>query len=302
MAVVSDGALEYVPFAALPAPDDPARALVDGHEIVRLPSASILAVQRERGRDPMARADGLVAIVADPVYSADDRRVSGRPEGEQSTEERLRSFAIPSLRRLEHSGDEAKTIASLVPGERTLVLAGFDANRSRVLESDLGSYLYVHFAAHGMIDTEYPKVSSLVLSQVDESGRAEEDGYLRLHDIYGMELDNVDMVVLSACETALGKEVRGEGLMGLTRGFLYAGSRRVAASLWQVQDDKTEELMEHFYRGLFEENLAPAEALRHAQIAVRDSEEGDYSFPYYWDRSNRCWGRIRPRSSVITTE
>jgi CHAT domain-containing protein len=230
----------------------------------------------------MARADGLVAIVADPVYSADDRRVSGRPEGEQSTEERLRSFAIPSLRRLEHSGQEAQTIASLVPGDRTLVLAGFDANRSRVLESDLGSYLYVHFAAHGMIDTEYPKVSSLVLSQVDESGRAEEDGYLRLHDIYGMELDNVDMVVLSACETALGKEVRGEGLMGLTRGFLYAGSRRVAASLWQVQDDKTEELMEHFYRGLFEEDRAPADALRHAQIAVRDSEEGDYSFPYYW--------------------
>lgn len=291
LALVSDGALEYIPFAALPAPSSNAtgstRRILDDHEIVRLPSASVLALHRRQRTGSNGTPAGLVAIVADPVYNPDDPRVEARSEGVSRRELALvddfRTFEeLPFPRRLELSGAEARAIASLVPENRTLVLEGFDATPDQVIDGRLGGYLYVHFATHGEILTEYPKLSSLVLSQVDVAGRRVEDGNLRLQDIYGMDLDDVDMVVLSACETALGREVRGEGLMGLTRGFLYAGAERVAATLWQVQDVMTAELMEHFYRGLFEEDRAPADALRHAQLAVRDSDEGDYSFPYYW--------------------
>jgi CHAT domain-containing protein/tetratricopeptide (TPR) repeat protein len=293
LAVVSDGALEYVPFAALPtpagaaAPDSGKELLIDRHEIVRLPSASVLAVQRQQSFGPKVTPPGLVAIVADPVYSPEDPRITANraepPGTEQPLAPSLRALEpLPFPPRLDLSGYEARTIASLVPPDRSRLIDGFEATPERVTGRALGDYLYVHFATHGEIDTEYPKLSSLVLSQVDEAGRRVEDGNLRLQDIYGMDLDDVDMVVLSACETALGKEVRGEGLMGLTRGFLYAGAERVAATLWQVQDVMTAELMEHFYRGLFEEDRAPADALRHAQLAVRDSDEGDYSFPYYW--------------------
>jgi len=96
-----------------------------------------------------------------------------------------------------------------------------------------------------------------------------------------MQLD-ADMVVLSACETALGREIRGEGLVGLARGFMYAGAERVVASLWQVQDRATAELMERFYRGLLQEGRRPADALRRAQLEMISESGGRYSFPYYW--------------------
>ena len=282
LAIVSDGALEYVPFAALPHPIHPDRGqLLDDHEIVRLPSASVLAVQRQQRAARSEPPAGLVAVVADPVYGLDDPRLP-RNRNESTETSTLERDAVQPLQRLEQSRGEARGIVSLVPASRSLVVEGFEATHARVTTGELGEYLYVHFATHGEIDTRYPKLSSLVLSRLDTEGRVVENGSLRLQDIYALELDSVDMVVLSACETALGREIRGEGLMSLTRGFLYAGAERVAATLWQVQDQTTAELMKHFYRNLFEEDLAPAAALRRAQLAVRDAHDGANAFPYYW--------------------
>ncbi|HSL84993.1 MAG TPA: CHAT domain-containing protein, partial [Thermoanaerobaculia bacterium] len=156
------------------------------------------------------------------------------------------------------------------------------ASRETVLGGALSGHRYVHVATHRTLDTRFPELSSLVLSLVDGDGNPRSDGFLRLNDIYGLDLDGTDMVVLSACETALGREVRGEGLIGLTRGFLYAGADRVVASLWRVQDRSTARLMEHLYRGLLREGRSPADSLRRAQLAVLDEPGGASSFPYYW--------------------
>ena len=124
----------------------------------------------------------------------------------------------------------------------------------------------MHFATHGLLDSEHPDLSGLVLSLVDEKGTPQ-DGFLRLHEIYNLRLP-VDLVVLSACQTALGREIRGEGLVGLTRGFMYAGAARVVASLWQVDDESTAELMKRFYRGDAEGR--PPAGGRAARRAARD--------------------------------
>ena len=129
-----------------------------------------------------------------------------------------------------------------------------------------------------MINSEHPELSGLVLSLVDENGKPQ-DGFLRMSEIFNLRLP-ADLVVLSACQTALGKEIKGEGLVGLTRGFMYAGAERVVASLWQVDDQATARLMQHFYRGMLKENLRPAAALRAAQIEM--SKQKRWSAPYYW--------------------
>ncbi|HEX6864203.1 MAG TPA: CHAT domain-containing protein, partial [Thermoanaerobaculia bacterium] len=136
----------------------------------------------------------------------------------------------------------------------------------------------VHFATHGVLDAERPALSGLALSMVGPDGSAQE-GFLHLRDVYGLRLD-ADLVVLSGCRTALGRELRGEGLVGLTRGFLYAGAPRVVASLWKVEDRATSELMTRFYRALWEEGLAPAAALRSAQLSLR--RERRWRDPYFW--------------------
>lgn len=283
LAVVSDGALEYVPFAALPAPLDPGEHLVRGHELVRLASASVLAFQRSRD-EAASEGRGVLAVFADPVYSTDDRRLAaatrGPSRGIPSAGDS--SAADLSFRRLDFAGREAEAIASLVPPERALLARGPDASRETVLTTDLSGYRYVHFAAHGVIDTQYPQLSGLVLSLVDQQGSWRENGFLRLHDVYGMDLEGVDTVVLSACETALGREIRGEGLVGLTRGFLYAGAERVVASLWPVQDLATARLMEELYTQLLRRGRSPGEALRQAQTTLLDDPDAAFDHPYYW--------------------
>jgi CHAT domain-containing protein len=117
-----------------------------------------------------------------------------------------------------------------------------------------------------------------VLSLVDQDGRPQE-GFVRLHDIYNLKL-SADLVVLSACNTGLGKDVKGEGLIGLTRGFMYAGAGGVAASLWKVDDEATAELMKHFYEGMFQRGLTPAAALREAQLGMWKGKR--WHAPYYW--------------------
>ena len=184
-----------------------------------------------------------------------------------------------SLRRLLFSRDEAEAILSaLPPRQGSLKALDFRANRNTAMSDELGQYRIIHFSTHGLLDSRHPELSGLVLSLFDEEGHPEE-GFLRLNEIYNLHL-NADLVVLSACQTGLGKEVRGEGLMGLVRGFMYAGSPRVIASLWQVDDAATAQLMKRFYKGVLQEKLTPAAALRAAQIEML--KKSHWQSPYYW--------------------
>jgi CHAT domain-containing protein/tetratricopeptide (TPR) repeat protein len=286
--IVADGALQYIPFAALPIPSSGA-PLATRHDVVSLPSASALAVLRRevRGR---SRAPKALAIFADPVFQATDERLTHRsgqlerlslasnvtrgpdPAGPRRGEER------PSFRRLPSSLKEARTIAALVPPDQLFLALGFEASRAKAVSSELARYRNVHFATHGVLDSRRPELSKLVLSLYDEKGKAQ-DGFLRLNDIYNLHLD-ADLVVLSACRTALGQEIRGEGLVGLTRGFMYAGAARVLASLWSVEDRATAGLMESFYRGMLRQGLSPAAALRRAQLEM--ARQPGRKSPYYW--------------------
>jgi CHAT domain-containing protein len=185
---------------------------------------------------------------------------------------------VAGLRRLLFSRDEAEAILAVTQQPSVLKALDFQANRSLVMSDELGQYRFVHFSTHGLLDSLHPELSGLVLSLVDKAGEAQE-GFLRLHEIYNLRL-GAELVVLSACQTGLGEEVRGEGLIGLTRGFMYAGAKRVVASLWQVDDAATAELMKRFYRGMMQEKLPPAAALRAAQIEMLKKKH--WQSPYYW--------------------
>jgi CHAT domain-containing protein/Tfp pilus assembly protein PilF len=324
--IVSDECLQYVPFAALPAPvtldkarviatgspplsgrrvsdldhkndarqNDDYKPLIVDHEIVNLPSVSALAALRRELAD-RRKASMAVAVIADPVLQADDPRVKpAEPRvvrtanrstdrvkiAASSHEDLIRSAneAGITFERLPYTRQEADAIAALGPKKETLEALDFDASRSGALNADLGQYRIVHFATHGLINSVHPELSGLVLSLVDEQGRPQ-DGFLRLEDVYNLKL-GADLVVLSACRTALGKEVRGEGLMGLTRGFMYAGAARVVASLWDVKDESTAELMKRFYQGMLRDELRPVAALRAAQVSML--KEQRWAKPYYW--------------------
>jgi len=335
--IVASGALEYLPFAALPIPEtererdegtggrgDGATGrqgdrgtsylpvapsprlpvpLIAEHEIVNLPSASVLSVIR-RETAGRATAPKTVAVLADPVFENNDPRLlmaAKRRAGSQESAFNTRSAAEASssvsggldcspllravrsmgrsgLSRLLFSHEEADAIADLVPARSLLKATGFQASRTKALSGELSDYRVVHFATHGLLNSEYPELSGLALSLVDEKGKAQ-DGFLRMHEIYNLRLP-ADLVVLSACQTALGKEIKGEGLVGLTRGFMYAGAKRVVASLWQVDDLATAGLMKRFYQGMLKDGLPPAAALRAAQIEM--SKQKRWSAPYYW--------------------
>ena len=147
-----------------------------------------------------------------------------------------------------------------------------------MLTRDLRRHRILHFATHGTLNTEHPELSGLVFSLVDRSGKPI-DGFLRLHEIYNLDLD-ADLVVLSACRTALGKEIHGEGLIGLTRGFMYAGASRVVSSVWNIDDRASALLMSRFYTAMFTKKLAPAAALRDAQLSML--REPRWANPHYW--------------------
>lgn len=253
--VVATGALQYLPFAALrpPAVDGTSETepLVIDHEVVHLPSASLLRLLRQEleHRTPAPRT---LAVVADPVS--------------------------PSFEVLHSAGEELREIMELVPQEQRLAVAGFEATREFVASGGLKDFQIVHFATHSVIDTRHPELSGIVLSLVDPSGRSR-DGFLRAHEIYNLDLP-AELVVLAACETALGREIRGEGLLGLTQGFLYAGAARVIVSLWSVGDASTRELMTRFYVKLLKDELSPAAALRAAQVSML--REPRWEAPYHW--------------------
>jgi CHAT domain-containing protein len=278
LAVVLDGALNYVPFDVLPEPRNPDRPLLARHEVIELPSASVLAAERrELARRPPAR--GLALVIADPVFRPDDPRVTKNPQNVPPATASRQSTGADALLlpRLRFSRQEALGIASLAPGKVTTEL-DFAANRDLVLSGRLRDYRYIHFATHGIFDAGRPELSGLALSRVGPDGKPRE-GFLGLRDVYNLDLA-ADLVVLSGCQTALGKEVRGEGLLGLTRGFLYAGAPRVVASLWWIDDRATAALMAAFYRGMWSEGLRPAAALRKARLSL--ARQPRFRDPSYW--------------------
>jgi CHAT domain-containing protein/Tfp pilus assembly protein PilF len=281
--IVADGALQYIPFAALPVPSTGV-PLATGHEVVSLSSASALAVIRRELRD-RTQAPRTLAVFADPIFQKDDPRLSYGIDkagllklSHKTSAHRGDGIDLSSFRRLPFSQKEADTIAALLPPGEVFKAVGFSASRATIENGGLDNYRIVHFATHGVLDSRHPELSGLVLSLYNEKGDRQ-DGFLRLNDIYNLRLD-AELVVLSACRTALGKEIRGEGLVGLTRGFMYAGASRVLASLWSVEDRATAELMGSFYRGMLREGLTPAAALRKAQLEMAKNPR--YKSPYFW--------------------
>jgi CHAT domain-containing protein/tetratricopeptide (TPR) repeat protein len=279
LVIVTAGSLQFVPFGALPSPLNPGEPLIASHEIVNLPSASTLAFLRRKSEG--RNTSKLVAVLADPVFAADDPRVTGNSAATSVTgpePERAAAFGRTTFDRLIFTRREAENILAMAPAGAGYSALDFDASRATVLSGALRDYRYVHIASHGLVNPLHPELPSIVLSLVDRAGKPR-DGFLQAADIYNLKL-NADLVVLSACQTALGKDVRGEGLVGLTRAFMYAGTPAVVASLWTVPDRSTAELMRRFYQGMLKDNLRPAAALRRAQIALwKDSR---WSRPYYW--------------------
>jgi CHAT domain-containing protein/tetratricopeptide (TPR) repeat protein len=305
--IVAEGALQFVPFSALPEPVARTKAanrrqpLIVKHEIISLPSASTLAVLRDEIKDRPA-APKAVAVFADPVFAANDERLnktappatkaSGKESGSKESGDVARTLILKKvttqataedagefgIRRLRFTRAEAERIAGTGRREESTVALDFAANRAALFNPELSQYRIVHIATHGLLDTERPELSALVFSLVDEQGQPQ-DGFLRAHEVYNLNLPS-ELVVLSACETGLGKQVRGEGLVGLTRGFMYAGAARVLVSLWAVSDRGTSELMARFYRNLLKDGARPAAALRAAQIEMWRA--GRWQAPYYW--------------------
>ncbi|HKE55476.1 MAG TPA: CHAT domain-containing tetratricopeptide repeat protein [Pyrinomonadaceae bacterium] len=287
--IVPDGALQYIPFQSLSVPSASSDAntgtpLIVEHEIVNEPSA---AAFMSLGDHALRPAKKILAMLADPVFESDDPRIKtpGSKTSESNStvvKEALRdlepSFDGSRVPRLLATRREAESIMHLIPTGLAMKAVDFDASRATATNPELGNYAIVHFATHGLTNSQHPELSGIVLSLFNERGEPQE-GFLRLHDIYNLKLP-VSLVVLSACNSGLGKDVRGEGLIGLTRGFMYSGAAGVVASLWKVDDDATAELMTRFYRGLIENRLTPAAALREAQLSMREQKR--WRAPYYW--------------------
>jgi CHAT domain-containing protein len=302
LVVVAPGALSYLPFAALPAPEDEKRPagdyepLVAKHEVVSIPSASVLSIIRREmaGRQRAAKS---VAVLADPVFEASDPRLASAKNGNSSGEtpaapaadeelsgltRAIRTMNFSDARagftRLAFSRQEAESIVALTSKGTGLKATDFSASRALALSRQLSQYRILHFATHGLLNSERPELSGLVFSLIDQEGKPQ-DGFLRLHEIYNLQL-NADLIVLSACETGLGKEIKGEGLIGLTRGFMYSGAPRVVASLWNVDDLATAELMKLFYQRMLKDGLPAGAALRAAQLEL--SGQKRWASPYFW--------------------
>lgn len=281
--IVGEGVLQYVPFAALPL--RAGEPLIVRHEIVSLPSASVLAVLRNETekRKPASRN---VAVLADPVFSASDSRLALANKAHSTpvtdepgeTQRSASESGVADLTRLRFSRQEADEISRLAGEKRNLKALDFAASRSAAMSDQLRDYRIVHFATHGLINNQNPDLSGIVLSLVDEQGRPQ-NGFLRLYDIYNLKLE-ADLVVLSACQTALGKEIKGEGLVGLTRGFMYAGAPRVVASYWRIDDRATADMMKRFYTAMLKDGLRPAAALRAAQVSMLQDKR--WQSPHYW--------------------
>ncbi len=266
--IVPDGALTLLPFETLAG--EPKRAaaapyLIERFAISYAPSASALAALRALRQNTAATAKGIVAF-GDPVYAKSDT-----DEAAPATE---RSY---DFRQLPYTRNEVNGIAALFPPSERRVFLGAVAQEANVKAEPLGQYRYVHFATHALIDEEHPARSGIVLSNTANS---KEDGALQMSEVMRLKL-NADLVTLSACRTGLGQLLNGEGLIGLTRAFLYAGAESVVVSLWNVNDIATATLMKAFYKNL-KQGLSKDDALRQAKLELIRGQQQAWRHPYYW--------------------
>jgi len=298
--VVADGALNYIPFEALVKNSDGAdyaslNYLVKTNEIVYSPSASVIAAIRNGNPTVREGANKSMLLVADPVFSPDDPRAKGSTGTSSSAETRGLGLGLESavndvdagtaassagfhLARLSGTRTEADAISKIAKagGAQADLWIDLNANEDNVRSHDMTGYRFMHIATHGLLDAERPQFTGVVLSLV---GNKTNDGFLRTDEIFNLKL-GAPLVMLSACETGLGKEKRGEGVIGLTRAFMYAGAPTVGVSLWSVADKSTADLMTDFYKRLLTSSSSPAASMRAAQVAMIDGKK--YSAPFYW--------------------
>ncbi len=290
--IAPDQSLYYLPFESLLAKEAVVAAggyrdldfLIKRWDVGYAPSASVLASLRQNKREPNAAATKQFLAFADPVYQlggqTDLAKAPKKPAVESSSQLALRSLFEQEgrweLARLAESRREVKQIAQLYRPDQVSLHLGQEAKEENVKTSaDLGVARRIHFAAHGLISERQPQYSGLALT-LDDDPR--EDGLLQAYEVFNLKLQ-ADLVVLSACQTGLGKELRGEGMIGLTRAFMYAGAPSVVVSLWRVTDASTAELMVEFYRQLDRTNDKAA-ALRRAKLELMRNPR--YGHPYYW--------------------
>lgn len=297
--IVADGALNYIPFEALLKSAEQGdfsslSYLVKTNEIIYSPSASVVAAIKQQRTKSAGRS---MLIIADPVFNSNDARA--RKSAPSTTDAEVRGLGIQSalvdvagssvtppakmeglpLARLAGTRLEADQISKLAQtsGGAADLWLDLDANEDNLAARDISKYRIIHVATHGLLNAERPQFTGVVLSLV---GNKTHDGFLRTDEVFNLRLGG-PLVMLSACETGLGKEKRGEGVMGLTRAFMYAGAPTVGVSLWSVADKSTAELMTDFYRRLLSANDSSASsALRAAQLAMISGKK--YSAPFYW--------------------
>ena len=302
--VVADGALNYIPFQVLSVGD---RLLIEDSEVINAPSASILGQLRQElsKRKP---AERTLAAFGDAVFLSNLAEWRDAESGQQVAEKQNVTQAVSrdigvggdslkpeQIQELFYARSELNNIRDLA-GPTAFVATGFDATRQALQATDLSKYSILHLATHGVLDPKRPEKSGFVLSLVDRKGQPQ-DGFITMKDVYRLRAP-VDLVVLSACRTGLGKEVQGEGLIGLTRGFMHAGASSVASTLWRVDDEATAELMKYFYANMLQEGMTPAAALREAQNTIR--KDPRWSSPHYW-AAFTLQGEYKQKISVPAT-
>lgn len=292
--IVPDGALDYVPFAALRGPGDEADAfVVMRHDVAVTPAAWMLGAPPEPGT-----AGRGMLLVADPVYQADDprltapRKVAAVTAVSESPARGRREYA-----RLPYTAVEARDIAALFPAGQVQELLGTDATRERVLSLDWSKYRYIHLATHAVVDAEVPQLSAIVLGSYDSKGEIA-DRSVRVSDL-ALESLNADVVAFSACDTALGRQIPSEGLMGLGTTTLARGAHAVLASLWPVADEMGAQVMTEFYRHLLHDSASAPAALGAAmRSAVTHDRVADPALWAAFQVSVATLGGGRPIRSV----
>ena len=279
--VVADGALNYIPFQLLPAPSG--SPLVASYEIVNAPSASILG-QLHHEKQQRSASSKTVAAFGYPVFRSNYAQFKNSTPGEVVASAAERGVEVDAdsldpakIQPLVYSQYELDYLRDIA-GQAALIVRGFGASRTVLEKTDFSRYSIVHFATHGLLDPRNPKRLGFYLSMVNEAGQ-DADGFITMQDVYNLRVP-VSLVVLSACRTGLGEDVRGEGLIGLTRGFMHAGASSVVASLWKVDDEATADLMKYFYTNMLKKGMRPAAALREAQNTLR--QDPQWSSPHYW--------------------
>jgi len=290
--VIPDSALDYVPFAALQAPDGQTAFVAMQHDVAVTPAAWMLQASRTAAiRDD--RRGLRILLVADPVYEADDPRLATLRKTMvvgQSSSRRAPDPTPRDLRRLRFTSEEAAGIAAQFPRADVDEFTGVKATREQLLALDWSRYRFIHIAAHGIVDAQVPELSALVLGSYDAQGEVI-DGAVRVADV-ALESLTAEVAVLSACETALGAEVRSEGLVGMSSTMLARGARAVVASLWPVSDEIGARLMTEFYQHMLHDSMDPEAALGAAMRSMASRARS--ADPALWGAFQVSVAALRP--------